>query len=67
MTAPRTDHPRPARTAHGAGYWLTVGWFWSPAKFVGRACLWLVFWPAGLWRSWRHGRKADAARARRGQ
>lgn len=34
---------------------------WSFVKWLGRVLLWVVFWPAGLWRSIRHGsRKRDA-------
>lgn len=29
-------------------------------KWCGRVVLWLFFWPAGLWRSLRHGRRKDA-------
>lgn len=56
----------PARTSHGLGYWLAVGWWWGPAKWFGRVLLWLVLWPAGLWRSIRHGKRQDENRARRG-
>src|SRR4051812_11698543 len=37
----------PARTAHGPLYWLLVGWWWGPAKWMGRVLLWLVLWPVG--------------------
>ena len=47
---------------HGAAYWATIGWWWRPLCWAGRVLLWLVFWPAGLWRSIRHGHKADARR-----
>ncbi len=56
----------PARTAHGWAYWLSVGWWWEPLKWLGRVALWIVFWPLGLWRSIRHGRKTREARERRG-
>lgn len=26
-------------------------------KRTGRVGLWVAFWPAGLWRSWKHGQK----------
>lgn len=65
MTLPTHDHPRPARTTHGAAYWLLVGWYWRPLCWAGRVTLWLVFWPLGLWRSWRAGRRRDHLRARR--
>jgi hypothetical protein len=56
----------PSRTAHGAGYWLAVGWWWEPAKWLGRVSLWLLFLPVGLWRSVRHSRKNREGRERRG-
>lgn len=34
---------------------------WRITKWFGRVCLWLVFWPLGLWRSIVHG---QAKRAR---
>ena len=39
----------PARTAHGAVYWLLVGWWWGPAKWVGRMLLWIFLFPVGIW------------------
>lgn len=30
--------------------------------WLGRVGLWLVFWPVGLWRSLRHGRRKDRDR-----
>lgn len=56
----------PARTAHGPAYWLLVGWWWLPLAKLGRVLLWMLFWPAGLWRSMRHGRKTRESRERRG-
>lgn len=53
---------RNSRAGRSAAWWVTIGWWWAPACWVGRVFLWLVFWPAGLWRSIRHGRKADARR-----
>lgn len=47
-------------------WWLVIGWWWAPACWMGRVLLWLVAWPAGLWRSHRHAQRADARRARRG-
>jgi hypothetical protein len=29
---------------------------WTLTKWLGRVCLWLAFWPVGLWRSIRHGK-----------
>lgn len=54
-----------ARTAHGAGYWVFVGWWWGPTKWAGRVALWLVLWPLGLWRSIRHAQKSDARKGTR--
>ncbi len=35
-------------------------------RWLGRVCLWLIFWPVGLWRSARHsGEKAGKRAARR--
>ena len=56
----------PARTAHGLAYWLLVGWWWGPVKWLGRVLLWLVLWPVGLWRSIVHRSDARDARMRRG-
>ena len=61
-----TDYHGPSRTAHGLVYWLVVGWWWEPTKWIGRVLLWLCCWPLGLWRSIRHGRKNREARERRG-
>src|SRR3954471_22740563 len=41
----------PARTAHGPVYWLLIGWWWGPTKWLVRVVLWLFLWPVGLWRS----------------
>ena len=57
----------PARRAHSWWYWLTIGWVWSPTKWLGRVALWLLCWPLGLWRSWVHHHATQAARLRRGQ
>lgn len=65
-------HPPPAYAAavrvgpapHGCLYWLTVGLVVGPVTWAGRVGLWLVAWPIGLWRSIRHGQKADARRGR---
>lgn len=56
----------PARTAHGIHYWLWVGWWWAPLKWLGRVSLWLIMWPLGLWRSWANSRAKRDARVRRG-
>lgn len=58
-------YPRPARTAHGLGYWLFVGWWWGPTKWVGRVLLWFFLFPVGIWRSIRHSQKAEGRRWRR--
>lgn len=58
--------PPPARTAHGPVYWLLIGWWWAPAKWVGRVSLWVFLLPVGIWRSVRHGRKVRDERHRRG-
>lgn len=57
--------------------WATIRWTSRMMLAVGRAtgraalgtvtklariCLWIVFWPLGLWRSIRHGRKKDNAK-----
>ncbi len=57
----------PARTAHGAVYWLLVGWWWGPAKWVGRMLLWIFLWPVGIWRSLVKSRKTRERRERRGR
>jgi hypothetical protein len=57
---------KPAATAHGAVYWLTVGWWWGPSKWAGRMLLWLVFLPLGIWRSLRHHRRTVERRVQRG-
>lgn len=65
MTATIHDHARRRRTAHGLAWWLTIGWWWAPAAWSGRVVLWLVCWPLGAWRSWRHGQAKAERRARR--
>jgi hypothetical protein len=64
--APQQHYRGPARTSHGPTYWLVVGWWWGPTKWLGRVSLWLLFFPLGLWRSIAHGRKGREARERRG-
>lgn len=61
-----SNYTPPARTAHGPMYWLLVGWWWAPAKWIGRVLLWLVLWPVGLWRSITNSRSKREARERRG-
>ena len=61
-----TAYRGPARRAHGKGYWWLVGWWWEPLAWAGRMLLWLAFFPAGIWRSLRKGRKNREARERRG-
>lgn len=61
-----SNYDIPARNAHGPIYWILVGWWWGPIKWVGRVCMWLLFWPLGLWRSIVHGRNARDAKMRRG-
>lgn len=56
----------PARMAHGIWYWLLVGWWWGPTKWLGRFLLWICMWPLGLWRSIVHGRKGRDSKMRRG-
>jgi len=56
----------PAHTAHGFIYWLLVGWWWGPTKWLGRVLLWVGFWPVGLWRSIVHGRNTRDSKMRRG-
>jgi len=47
-------------SAHGKTYWCLIGWWWGPAAWAGRVALWLVLWPAGLWRSFvHHGKNRD--------
>ncbi len=58
--------PPAARTAHGPAYWLLVGWWWGPTKWLGRVLLWLFLLPVGIWRSVAHGRKTREAKQRRG-
>jgi hypothetical protein len=60
------NYQGPARNAHGSAYWLTVGWWWIPAKWLGRVSLWVLFLPLGIWRSVVNGRKKRDARERRG-
>lgn len=39
---------------------------WNFTKWIGRVSLWLLFWPLGLWRSYRHGQdKRDQRMAER--
>lgn len=59
---PKHRNNTAGRAPRGAAYWLTIGWWWAPLCWAGRVALWLFFWPAGLWRSLRHGHKADARR-----
>jgi len=33
---------------------------WSFIKWLGRVCLWLLFFPVGLWASIAHGRRKRA-------
>jgi hypothetical protein len=66
MHEPATGYRGPAKHAHSTTWWLTVGWWWEPLAWAGRVALWLVFWPVGLWRSLRRGRKQREARERRG-
>jgi hypothetical protein len=56
----------PSRTTHGAGYWIFVGWWWGPIKWLGRVALWVFLLPVGIWRSYAHGQKGQEARLRRG-
>ncbi len=56
----------PARHAHGMFYWLIIGWWWGPLKWMGRVSLWLLMWPLGLWRSYRHSQSKQESRMRRG-
>jgi hypothetical protein len=56
-----------ARRAHGAAYWILVGWWWGPAKWLGRVLLWLFFFPLGIWRSIRHSQRKTELKALRGQ
>jgi len=41
--------------------WKTTLWvaalLWRITKFAGRVTLWIVFWPAGLFRSWKRSSK----------
>ena len=55
----------PAKYAHGAGYWIFVGWWWEPICWLGRMILWIVP-PLGAWRSVRKGQRNREARMRRG-
>jgi hypothetical protein len=34
----------------------------APLFWLGRVLLWIVFWPIGLWRSVRHGRRKSERR-----
>jgi len=49
------------RTALRIARWA-LRMLWAVVKWAGRVTLWVVFWPLGLWRSWRHGRDKDMAR-----
>jgi hypothetical protein len=73
MTPPTTitntvtiERSRPAYMAHGLWYWLLLGWWWGPTKWMGRVLLWLLFWPLGLWRSSVHHGDTRYAKMRRG-
>ena len=35
---------------------------WRITKWFGRVCLWLIFWPFGLWRSIVHSNAKRQAR-----
>lgn len=61
-----TTYRGPAQTAHGAGYWLLVGWWWEPLAWAGRMSAWIVFFPVGMWLSLRKARRNREARERRG-
>ena len=61
-----TEYVPPAKTAHGPTYWVLVGWWWAPLKWLGRVALWVVFFPLGIWRSVVHSRKTRDAKTRRG-
>lgn len=53
----------PARTAHGASYWLAIGWWLEPMAWMMR----MMFSILTLgWINRRHGRKMAEARQRRG-
>jgi hypothetical protein len=56
---------RPAHSAHGLLYWVTIGWLWQPTKWMGRVLLWLFLWPLGLWRSVHKNRVNEQAKLRR--
>lgn len=45
-------------------YWLLIGWWWNPLKWMGRVLLWLFAWPLGLWRSMRNNRVKTERRMR---
>lgn len=40
-------------------YWIFIGWWWNPLKWLGRVLLWVVFLPAGIWRSWTNHKKKE--------
>lgn len=56
----------PARNAHSTAYWIFVGWWWNPAKWLGRVLLWVFLLPVGIWRSVANHSKKKEARQRRG-
>ncbi|MBI2710306.1 MAG: DUF2510 domain-containing protein [Actinobacteria bacterium] len=54
-----------ARHAHGLRYWILLGWWWAPLKWLGRVALWLLFFPLGFWRSYaNHDRKKELRQQR---
>ena len=52
-----------ATKATGRATWpaiLLMGRFsWGFTKWAGRLTLWMLCWPLGLWRSYRHGKRRD--------
>lgn len=63
---PQPVYRGPARSAHGPGYWLFVGWWLAPILWLGRVSLWVLFFPLGIWRSIAHSRAKSENRQRRG-
>lgn len=59
--------PVAAAHAHSLTYWLLLGFWWAPTKWLGRVILWLTFWPLGLWRSHRAAQRKTELKVRRGQ
>lgn len=61
-----TNYQGPAKRSHSLTYWLAIGWWWAPLKWLGRVSLWVLLLPVGIWRTAAHSRRKREARERRG-